>query len=296
MNTIYVLIPEGGAEGKLVQTATHDKVLFKKLNEKGFGVFFSVNLFNNFRRREEELAKLRYLYIDIDFRKEGDTKDITADKKAFIKTLSEFYPPTKIVETKNGMHPLWWVLEQDVQLYKDVLLQLIDWSKEYGSCGDSVKDVARILRLPNYYHNKGEPFMCKLLLDTNRRISMEDMSEKLAAMGYKKPIKKKYTPKQVDGNFAGDDVDIKTVFIDVCEAIGVRAEFDEYGRVILNGRLTGIFQGKHDNCQYIVGEASHERTPSGAIYEGNKITLVAKVLGISYQGAYKYLKEMYGKK
>lgn len=154
---------------------------FPERQKEGYGIFFSVNGFNQseqrLRRDFEHLAFVNAFYVDIDFPKDQDPRggiEIGRFKNETKQLLADSpLPPSAVVETKNGLH-VYWILKNPVQVNrldaeKKRLLQ-----KEYGEIEEALikrfagdpqaKDLSRILRVPETLHQKdaGSPFLVRL--------------------------------------------------------------------------------------------------------------------------------------
>lgn len=125
------------------------------LNNAGYEAYFTVNGFLNHRgATKTNLTNLNAFFIDIDGRKDAEE----------IENIKKMLMPTYIVETKRGYH-VYWLLDEPI--YKDectpeqwnqAVLQweLIEASIVEKLNGDPVvKDVSRILRVPNSLYWKG---------------------------------------------------------------------------------------------------------------------------------------------
>ena len=151
-------------------TVTFDQAIAQKKQSNGCGVFFSVNAFNG-RRRKECVALLRAFYIDWDAAKQGGVQsqeEIDAAKVAMLKRLLLLegpFLPHVIIETRNGLHVLWFIDNGDraitVPEYERAMERLI----EHFGADPGAKDVTRVLRLPGFLHLKdpASPFPVSFL-------------------------------------------------------------------------------------------------------------------------------------
>lgn len=130
------------------------------LNNKGYEAYFTVNGFANYQdNRKEQCINLNSFFVDIDGRK--DQKELEQIKDRLM--------PTFITETKNGYH-IYWLLDE--VLYKEDYSQ-DEWSEIISkwekieqnivtalNADPAVKDVTRILRVPNsfYWKKTGEAY------------------------------------------------------------------------------------------------------------------------------------------
>jgi len=299
---IYVLLDDKKRQHYTKTFYEFNKEMFKIENKNGWGVYFTVN---DFQASEEErikhnvktsrnivfLKKLRYVFADLDIAKAGD--GMSREQKESIKqnilvSLVEKLEPTKIINTSNGLQPLWKINEESTsketqEKYINIINGIIEWSKTIGCAGDKVKDVTRILRMPGFYHMKEEPYLCEIIYDSERVYTLDQMKSVFWSEEKKQVIQ----TKEVNFNLSPIDrdiqrLDIKDVTVKAFRSTGRQAEFDRQGRLLLDGRLTGTFNGKNGDKQYLAS-TSHEP------YEGNKITVVADILGINNKEARKWI-------
>ncbi len=124
----------------------------KDLNEKGYDAFFTPNGFAGDNATIENCTNLNAFYIDID-------KNLTDDEISEIRAIHE---PTFIIKTKNGFH-FYWCLDESI--YKDETEDWAGavkrWEKIEQAIVDrikiadrAVKDIPRILRVPDSYYWK----------------------------------------------------------------------------------------------------------------------------------------------
>ena len=115
-------------------------------NQGGAGVFFMVNAGDQNGRRAENVRRVRAHFVDL------DTPGVDPLFGAEI-------PPHIVVESSKGKWHAYWLAEYGASLDEFSALQR---SLAQRFDGDPVvNDVARVMRLPGFYHLKkgGEPFM-----------------------------------------------------------------------------------------------------------------------------------------
>jgi P4 family phage/plasmid primase-like protien len=126
----------------------------KDINKDGYEAYFTVAGFQGQGSNKiEDVTNVNTFFIDIDGRKD----------QAELDKISQMLPPTAIVETKNGYH-IYWLLDEPT--YKDDMSDL-EWTTflhswrnaeerlvSYFNADKQVKDVTRILRVPNSYYWK----------------------------------------------------------------------------------------------------------------------------------------------
>ena len=285
MSKIYVLIDDKKKHDGAKTYYNEDRELFTNMNQEGWGIYFAVNDFGTNPRQDQYCQKLRYVYGDLDIAKAGDgqtREERDIKKQIVIDALIEKCPPTFIIGTSNGIQPLWRLKDGDPNRRTDYVRAIkgvIEWSKQYGCKADRVYDTARILRNPGYFHMKEEPYMCDIIFKSENRYTISELNEIFPFIEEEVVI---HTP-TLEANLspvdlAMNNIDIKEIVIRACNQTGRTAEFDRQGRLVLDGRLTGTFQGKKDNRDYI-SSSSHEPI------KGNRITVVADILGINNKEA-----------
>lgn len=140
-----------------------------KLQEKlPYGIFFSVNPMQEGKRNKDSVKSIQTWICDID---DGDKeKQLELINKAPLK-------PTLVVESNHWFH-LYYIA--DKELTEEEFENWNWWLKNYYN-GDSkvCKDVARVLRIPWYYHMKWEKYMVSYRKDlsSHDKYSMEQMTK-----------------------------------------------------------------------------------------------------------------------
>lgn len=132
----------------VVETAVGDCANW---NEQGFGIFWAVNSFDG-PRRIENLARINAWAVDID---EGC-------KKAQLERLRQSpLVPSLVVETKRGFQVYWNANEEaEISTWNDIVL---DRLVPYFGADKNARDLARIMRVPGFFHVKkmDQPFLVK---------------------------------------------------------------------------------------------------------------------------------------
>lgn len=172
---IYVFLDDRGRDFPTITKYEFNQEEFAELNKRGYGVFQSVNRFDLTKplgegektfRCESHLSNLDYVYADLDIAKCGDRQTYEQKKIKKEAKLKEVLPfkPTMVIETANGIQPYWKISDGAVTTEsklkcESIICAIID--KFNGDTG--AKDLSRILRIPNFYHNKETPFLCKTI-------------------------------------------------------------------------------------------------------------------------------------
>ena len=161
---------------------------FKELNLRGYGVFQTVNSFDLTKpllegektfRCDSHLSRLDYIYTDIDIAKRNDGQTDEQKKIKKEAKLAEVLPlkPTIVIETANGIQPYWKIKDGEVTIESKLKYENIVWAVICKLSGDpGAKDSSRILRMPNFYHNKGTPFLCKIIYEANVSYTLDELS------------------------------------------------------------------------------------------------------------------------
>ena len=292
-NQIYVCFKDKAGSKQPITLTEFDELKIKKLNNDGYGIFFTPNSFKDGKRTKENILKINAIFGDLDVSKseyKESQEEIEKKKSNLLLALNSYCPPSIIIGTKNGLQPIWYVSDERIDgliLWQRQYITegLIDWSKSNGALGDEVKDITRIIRLPNFYHHKQDPYLIQEIEGNNKIYTLEE----LAKFFWREPLPIKTTEvKELSEESRElDRIDIKDVVIEVWKSLGHTAIFDKTEHLIIDGTMTATFQGRHGDRQYIA--------TSSADYpaKGNKITYTAKTLKISNKEAYRWLLERF---
>lgn len=144
---------QGGGRGLVKcfhgRLADHAKAL-ARLNDRGAGVFVTVNQTDLKGRKRENITRVRAVFIDIDTPGEAPSLEL---------------PPHILVESSAGKwHAYWVVSDCSLEQFNQVQSAL---SLRFGS-DPAVKDLPRVMRLPGFFHRKGQPFQTRIIDATPR--------------------------------------------------------------------------------------------------------------------------------
>ena len=142
-------------------------------NKKGYGIFFTPNVFEG-GRKIENLKEIRFWFADL------DQKDKNEQLKIIKKLLLK---PTTIIESKRGYHCYWKAISANICNFQDIMKGII---KKIGA-DEAVKGCNRIMRMPGFYHykEKDNPFLVQIIEQNKEAYNEKEM---LYAFHYKKPI------------------------------------------------------------------------------------------------------------
>lgn len=122
-----------------------DADLLTRLNAKGAGVFVMVNEGNGKGRAAKNVQRVRALFIDTD----GAPYPAELPLK-----------PHLVVQSSPGRWHLYWLV---TGVLLDSFSTLQEALAEHYGTDPSIKDLPRVMRLPGFYHRKGEPVPVELL-------------------------------------------------------------------------------------------------------------------------------------
>ena len=134
-------------------TLAHDASALKRLNDNGAGIFVTINGTNHRGRKAKNIVRIRALWVDLD----GAPLDPVLNDQ-------ELPKPHLVIESSPGRwHPYWFVTGIALQDFTALQKALI---ARFHS-DPSVHDLSRVMRLPGFWHRKGEPFLVKLISDSD---------------------------------------------------------------------------------------------------------------------------------
>lgn len=110
-------------------------------NRRGWGIFQTINCFRG-QRRKENLAHINAWAVDIDSPNKGGLLKRIQNAPLF---------PSLVVETRNGFHVYWNALRATKETYDAIV---VDRLIPYFGADEKAKDMARLLRVPGYFHQK----------------------------------------------------------------------------------------------------------------------------------------------
>lgn len=140
----------------------------KEWNEKGYGIFQTVQSFDDAGRTIDKLVGINAWAIDMD----------GGDKPAQMALIEKGLPPTQVVETKSGYQVYWACAEAPLALLVETFRNIMNnrLVPFYGA-DRRAKDLSRILRVPGFLHLKdpANPFLVKKVSFQPVTYKIEDM-------------------------------------------------------------------------------------------------------------------------
>ena len=146
-----------------------------RLNDAGAGLFFVVNGGGNTDAEVLQNGIARAQFYECDDKTMDEQWDLIWNAPI---------APSIIIQTAKSLH-VYYLLD-DGKAYRFRALQ--ETLCNYCSGDSSIKNEARVMRLPSFYHNKGNPVMVKLChFDPNTRYSQDQLQEAFASYIIKNP-------------------------------------------------------------------------------------------------------------
>ena len=145
------------------ESLTHPKVLhgsFEKhrdelfrVNRLGAGIFVTVNKTDGKGRSAENVTTVRAIFVDL-------------DGSALQPVLDGPLSPHIIIESSPGRYHAYWITEGvDLAHFTPIQKKLC---KRFN--GDpAVCDLSRVMRLPGFFHQKGDPFLTKIIQESGEQ-------------------------------------------------------------------------------------------------------------------------------
>ncbi len=138
----------------------HDPAELAALNRQGAGVFLMVNEGDGVGRKNGNVTRVRAYFADFDGQPLPDHWSL--DPSLLIESAQASFTPTGFCRTAKSP-PL------DGAAFN---AQQEALARAVGSCPDDCKGLARVMRLPGFTHQKGEPFMTRILSSTGERFTL----------------------------------------------------------------------------------------------------------------------------
>lgn len=164
------------------------KKQLEALNKSGAGVYLTVNETDGKGRSAENIVKVRACFADLD--------------GAPLHPVWN-YDPSLVVETSPEKYHVYWLTDDDFPI--DGFTQVQEAIALTFNSDAKVKDLPRVLRVPGFYHNKGNPFLTRVIHHSNVKYSFAKLVEMFPPAKKEQWSAQKYQDaKRVnDGEFKG---------------------------------------------------------------------------------------------
>ncbi len=126
------------------------------LNEQCAGVFVAVNETDGKSRKKENITRVRTVFADFD---KGLPHDLPLS-------------PSIVVETSKGRYQYYWLA---VDLSFDAFYRVEESLIRRFRADPNCKDVSRVLRIPGFFHRKGDPFMVRLVESSGIQYTQQEL-------------------------------------------------------------------------------------------------------------------------
>lgn len=210
-------------------TLDEHATLLGELNAKGAGVFVTVNATDGGGRKRENVTRVRALFADFDDPAPDTRERLRADD----------LPPSIIVESSPGKLHAYWQAD-GLELTEFTALQK-RVATAWGS-DPSVNDLPRVLRLPGFLHNKGEPQPVRLIETSGKRYGAEE-------------LRARYSTSTASESTTADDDDTDDLLALLPTRVDLTATFQSLA--------DGV--NVHENARDLVGRLLHYGTPEAAV-------------------------------
>lgn len=118
-----------------------------RLNARGAGVFWMVNRGDGKGRSTKNVVEVRYPFADL-------------DGAPLSPVIESPYPPHVVVESSPAKYHAYW---QNVDCLLDCFTPMQIALARHFDADESVSDLPRVLRVPGFLHQKGKPFMTRIV-------------------------------------------------------------------------------------------------------------------------------------
>ncbi len=153
--TLYDVKPEHDVSTRIAEEKRLTRVIHGRfedvvdelieMNRKGAGVFVCVNRTNGMGLRGKDVNRIRSFFVD------DDTDHLRVDQLQL--------PPSIVVRSKRGHH-FYWLASNGIA--KDHFGPAQKALAEKFATDKSVFNLNRVMRMPGFMHNKGEPYKVRL--------------------------------------------------------------------------------------------------------------------------------------
>lgn len=215
-----------------------------RLNEQGAGVFVTVNETDGTGRSKDNITNVRAVFIDLD--------------GAPLEPVERFeLPPSVINNTSDGKWHAYWLVDS-LELSEFTPLQEAIADRFDGD--PSPKDLPRVMRIPGFYHLKGEPQLSRLqFVDADRRYTAEQIIEAF-------PPRPKPEPTQSNEVSVSGSIKAKLLGLQAAEKSRATPGNSRHSIAVTLGydcRRAGLSQADTEIAATAFADNARETTPSG---------------------------------
>ncbi|HAR37770.1 MAG TPA: hypothetical protein DCS09_03885 [Porphyromonadaceae bacterium] len=174
-NTFQTFSDNKESKVNLAKVFHNDMSRLDDVNYYGGGIFLTINETDGKGRKRDNIKRVRAIFVDLD----GSPLEPVLE-----------YDPHLVVETSPGKyHAYWFVKDFPLEAFSPTQKTLAEMFE-----GDPVvNDISRVMRIPGYWHQKGEPFMSRIVLESYYEpLSYAEVVQKFPP----KPVKQWSRPKE----------------------------------------------------------------------------------------------------
>jgi len=164
----------------------NDTSKLEEINYYGGGIFLTVNETDGKGRRKENITRIRAIFVDLD----------GSPLEPVLK-----HNPHMVVETSQGkFHCYWFVKDFPIEAFSDTQKRLAEMFN-----GDPVvHDTSRVMRVPGYWHQKGEAFLSRIILEGYEEpLDYSEVVAKFPPKPVKQWSKPRYTESDENSEYKG---------------------------------------------------------------------------------------------
>ncbi|MBK7300193.1 MAG: hypothetical protein IPI79_07280 [Moraxellaceae bacterium] len=247
----------------------HQKAL-AALNAKGAGVFVTINETDLKGRKKENVLKVRAVWIDLDGAPIQPIKDLPEDLQ----------PHIIIDSSPNKWHSYWIVNNCTLEQFPDIQRALA--AKFDGDV--AVNNIDRVMRLAGFIHNKGEPFITRIVELQESNLAPFSVNKLIVGLGLneqKTAESDRYSPNNTY-NSNGDDFTTRTssttdLMAELKSALDYLSceDYHDWVRQAMRlkslGQNTGFCLGNPPGGGFAGGQERRGRAPAGGALDGRRL-------------------------
>lgn len=206
--------------------------------ERAFGIFWTVNAFRG-ERRIENLEAIRAWAIDID--------DGTKDEQLARINKSPLIP-SLVVETKRGFQVYWRAKDANPAHWNAIVLDRL--VPHYGA-DKNARDLARILRAPNFWHLKdpADPFLVRVVWRCEAAYREADIARKYEPVTHELAQRADHEQHRREHKVYGDDFWDRVWNLDCREGLARLS-----GHAAVNGEVFTFRRVSNGNWNIVVNK------------------------------------------
>lgn len=174
-----LILPEWARKPGLapvIEKELTDEELFS-LNDKGYNCYYLPNSPSQLPQGKpvdgSMIDQFDWVFADMDLK-----SNVYTSKQQFIDSLAGFLPPTRVVDSGNGVHVYWLVKDLDAMSFLRIQRRLL---RKFNT-DEAIAKLYQLMRVPNTYNTKveGAPVLCQeLLLNLDNIYTCEDLDKAL---------------------------------------------------------------------------------------------------------------------